>query len=441
MTRILAALLLCLALGPALAQSLVDRAKGLLREGKAKEAYALLEPAADQLNDAESAYLLGIAALDTGKAGLAVLAFERSLAYNPNFAPARAELVRALVATGETDLARVELQRLQNVDVPPEAREKLNAIAQKLAEAADVARRRTKGIAAYIEGEAGYDSNVNTGANTRSFAIPLFGGATATLDRVFQKHGSPFGGLGAGAVAFNEFQPGLRVFAGLDAKARYAFRELQDDNYHTLTWSGNAGMRMQRGGHTATAAITVLENRIGSVKFDKQWGVYGQWNTQLDPDNEVGVFGQWLDQEHPIQRTLDTQLTLLGGGWRRAVGGAGTPIMTLSAYWGDDKEQGNDPAVGRRILGARGAFERQLEIGAKLMLALALQNSRYGGENLFFFRRREDKRTDITAGLAFSPIKDVTVTPQYLYTRNRSNIPVVDFERHQIFVTVRRDFY
>jgi len=91
----------------AFAQSVVDRAKALLREGKAREAYELLEPAAGELNDAESSYLLGIAALDSGKSGLAVLAFERALGYDPTFAPARAELVRALIASGETDQARV----------------------------------------------------------------------------------------------------------------------------------------------------------------------------------------------------------------------------------------------------------------------------------------------------------------------------------------------
>lgn len=429
-------------LGVAMAQGVVDRAKALLRDGKAKEAFELLDPAADQLNDAESAYLHGIAALDSGKAGLAIMSFERALAYDPGFAPARAELVRALVATGETDQARIELARLVNVQVPPEVRQKLTALEQQLAAAADVARRRTRGVSFYVEGEAGYDTNVNTGADNRTIAIPLFGGATATLDPVFQKHGSPFGGVGAGLVAFNEVQPGLRIFAGLDAKARYAFRELNDDNYHTLSWSGNAGARWQGGSHTATVAASVLENRVGSAKFDQQFGVYGNWQTQLNPNNELGVFAQWLDQKHPIQRSLDTELTLVGVGWRHALEGAGSPVLTLAGYVGDDDEQGSDPAVGRRIYGARLSFERQIEaIRGRLVISLAHQRSEYGGENLFFFTTREDKRTDLSLGVVFSPAKDITVTPQYVYTENRSNIPVVDFRRHQLYVTLRREFH
>lgn len=435
-----AAVIACLA-GTAFAQSVTDRAKTLLREGKTAEAFELLDAAAATLNDAESAYLHGIAALDSGKAGLAVISFERALAYDPGFAPARAELVRALVATGETDQARIELARLANVELPPDVRLKLAALDKELASAVDAARRRTRGISSYVEFDAGYDSNVNTGANSASFAIPLFGGATATLNPIFQKHGSTFGAVGGGAMAYDEVQPGLRLFAGLDAKARYSFKKLEDENYRTVYWSGSAGARWQRDGNTVSGALTVLENRVGSALFDKQFGVYAQWQKQVDANNEVGVFGQWLDQKHPIQRSLDTELTLLGLSWRHALDGAGLPILTASGYFGDDREKGADKAVGRRIVGGRATYERQLDFGAKLVAAAAHQRSQYGAQNLFFDVAREDRRTDLSVGLVFSLAKDITVTPQYMYTQNRSNIPVVDFKRHQLFVNLRRDFH
>lgn len=152
------------------------------------------------------------------------------------------------------------------------------------------------------------------------------------------------------------------------------------------------------------------------------------------------MFGQWLDQKHPIQRSLDTEMTLLGLSWRHALGGDGLPIVTASGYFGDDREQGADKAVGRNIKGMRATYERQLEFGAKLVAMGAYQRSEYGGQNIFFNTIREDKRTDLSLALVFSPAKDVTLTPQYMYTRNRSNIPVVDFTRHQLFVNLRRDF-
>ncbi len=429
--------------GGALAQErdLTERARSLLREGKPQAAYDLLEPRADELNDAESAYLLGIAALDIGKAGLAVMAFERSLAYDPGYAIARAELARALIQVGETDQARLELARLQTAEVPPQVKPRLQALQKALAELVDVARRRTSGVSWYIEGETGYDSNINTGANSRTFPIPLFGGANVTLATIFQKHDSAFVGGGAGFVAYNEVRPGLRVFGGFDGRLRYDLREFNDGEYHTSLWSGNGGLRWQSGRHTVTGALTVLENRVVSQVFDQQWGAYGNWQYQVDPYNELGVFGQWLDMTHPVQRSLDTTFRLIGAGWRHGFEAKGAPVLTGALYYGDDDEKGSDPAVGRRILGGRLAYEQRLDIGARLVASYARQKSTYGGENIFFFRIREDTRHDFSLGLAFSPAKDVTLTPQYLLTRNKSNIPVVDFTRHQLLVTLRRDFY
>jgi tetratricopeptide (TPR) repeat protein len=427
--------------GQAFAQSVVDRAKALLREGKAREAYELLEPAAGELNDAESAYLLGIAALDSGRAGLAVIAFERSLGYDPTFAPARAELVRALIASGETDQARVELARLNPDQVPPQVREKLAALQRALAEAADVAQRRRSGLTAYIQGEAGYDSNINTGANSSTVSIPLFGGATATLGQVFTKKGSTFAGLGAGGMAFHEVRPGLRLFAGVDAKSRYNVEKVGDNHFEMNTASANAGARWQAGAHSASGAVTYLENNVGGQRLDEQLGVYGQYTYQVNPNDEAGFFAQWLDQKHPVSRALDTRLKLLGAGWRHGFEGPGTPVLSLAAYYGNDQAQGTDPSVGRRLVGGRIGYDRTLALGPRLLSGIARQWSWYGGENIFFLTTRNDIRTDAFVGLAFTPAKDWTVTPQYVLTRNESNIPVVDFTRHQFLVTVRKDFY
>ena len=311
----------------------------------------------------------------------------------------------------------------------------------QLAQAVDVARQRTRGLSGYVVAETGYDSNINTGANSQTFSVPLFAGASVTLDQIFQKHASAFAGVGGGVIAYNEVEPGLRLFAGADAKGRYNFADFNGEHFSTLSWSGNAGVRWQKGVHTGTAAVTALENSVGGFKFDRQWGVYLQYQRQLGPSDETGVFGQWLDQRHPILPSLDTRLTLAGVGWRHALGGEGSPVIELTAYYGDDRERSNDPAVGRQLLGSRVGFTRQLQIGAQLITSLTYQKSNYGGENIFFSRRREDERYDLFLGLAFSPAKDVTVTPQIVYTRNRSNIPVVDFTREQFLVTVRRDFY
>src|SRR5205085_2821032 len=122
--------------------------------------------------------------------------------------------------------------------------------------------------------------------------------------------------------------------------------KFNDDEYYTSLWSGNGGARWQQGSHTFSGAFTYLENRVISQIFDRQKGFYAQWQMQIDQYNEVGAFGQWLDQQHPINRALDTTLTLAGVGWRRGFDAPGSPVLSMAVYYGQDDERGPDPAVG-----------------------------------------------------------------------------------------------
>ncbi|NNM80359.1 MAG: hypothetical protein HKM01_07890, partial [Gallionella sp.] len=68
-------------------------AEALMRAGKPAEAYALLEPLEfERSGEVRFDYLLGIAALDSGKPDKATLAFERVLAVNPNYTAARLDM-------------------------------------------------------------------------------------------------------------------------------------------------------------------------------------------------------------------------------------------------------------------------------------------------------------------------------------------------------------
>jgi len=82
-------LLLFLGLPVAAQQSELEKAEALMKAGKAAEAYALLLPFEDKYaGDPRYDYLLGIAALDSGKPDKATLVFERVLAVSPDFAGA-----------------------------------------------------------------------------------------------------------------------------------------------------------------------------------------------------------------------------------------------------------------------------------------------------------------------------------------------------------------
>jgi hypothetical protein len=79
------------------ADPLIDQAQLLITERNSAAAYALLLPQeVNRAGDPMYDYLLGIAALDSGRAAAAVAPLERVLAAQPGFSGARMEYARAL---------------------------------------------------------------------------------------------------------------------------------------------------------------------------------------------------------------------------------------------------------------------------------------------------------------------------------------------------------
>src|SRR4051812_37164352 len=161
----LAAFSLALASTLALAQSDVglEHARSLLAAGNASQAYGELEPMqAKRAGDPEFDYLLGVAALDSGRIDEAIIAFERVLAVMPNHAGARMDLARAYYAAGAFDLAEAGFQRLQLLNPPPQAQA---AIARYLSAIRQRRNQAQAGWLGYTELGIGYDSNL-TGVPT-----------------------------------------------------------------------------------------------------------------------------------------------------------------------------------------------------------------------------------------------------------------------------------
>ena len=101
----------------------LGKADALLKAGKAKEGYTLLAPHEYEMaGNVDYDYLLGIAALDSGKPDKASLALERVLAVNPNYIGARLDLARAYFALADYERAKTEFEAVQAQNPPPAAK-------------------------------------------------------------------------------------------------------------------------------------------------------------------------------------------------------------------------------------------------------------------------------------------------------------------------------
>jgi tetratricopeptide (TPR) repeat protein len=437
--KLIAAAIVSLAAGVLHAAPL-DDAKQLLRQGKAEQAMALLDAhLAEMAANVEYNYMLGIAALDAGKPGMAALAFERALAIEPNHPQARAELARALIALTEFDAARAELLQVKQAPLPPEVATRVDDLLAQLDRAIEGAAEDTGAIkfSGFIEGEFGFDSNINTAANSNSIFIPVLN-LPGTLSGFATAQGSVFEGLNAGAAFQKRLAENVDVYGNAGVRFRYHSNK---PDFAVGSLSGGAGVRYTDGRDQYSMGVTQFDDYIDKYRNDNQTGIYAQWQRELSREDLAGVFVQHLHLNHPIARFLDTDLTLVGSSWTHAYHAKGDPLMRVIAFAGDDRQRNNDPTVGRQLYGVKVSGEYMLQENMRLFGSVATQYSRYGGESIWFLQKRLDWRHDMEVGVAYKPAKEWTITGQVTYLHNDSNTALNEFDRKQAFITVRRDFF
>lgn len=420
--------------------AVVDKAKSLLSSGKAEQSYALLAPKQDAfIDNPEFNYLLGISALDSGKLGVAVFAFERVLAIDPNHALARAEMGRALMLMGELSGARKELEDVRRMNPPSEAAQVIDATLAEIGRREQAMRTdRTKAVfAGYLEAELGYDTNINTAPNTDTIFIPLLS-LPGTLTGFARSQDSPFLGANGGVSAYKPINDDAGIFGSADFKSRYNTNE---QSFVPVSLYGAAGVKVNRNKDQFSFGITQFTYYINQYRNNDNTGAFAQWQREFSGQDVGGIFATYSRNDTPLVPVLGTDLYMLGGFWTHAFMHQGDPVLNVVAYTGDDREQGNDPTVGRTLYGAKAALEYNLSDRSKLFGGLGIQYSRYGGTDIFFMTKREDTRYDLNFGWAYKLSRVWAVTPQIIYTNNDSTVSVNAWDRTQALVTVRRDFF
>ena len=212
MQRIYLFLLFFLSSAWACAQSAPDlaQARSLLRSGQPAAALKLLEPHEDaHAGNLEFDYLLGMAALDAGRADKATIALERALIVNPNHAGARLDLARAYFALGDHGRARNEFNIALAQDPPPNARATINAYLARMNGSAGGDTRAS----AYLDVTAGRDTDVNNATSQGQVYVPVFG-LSLLLALTSQRTADNFASLGGGGEVSYALSTNMPLFAG-----------------------------------------------------------------------------------------------------------------------------------------------------------------------------------------------------------------------------------
>jgi len=417
-------------------QAEVAQAQQLLSQGKPAEAYAYLLPFEDKYAGVvEFDYVLGISALDSGKADRATLAFERVLAVNPNYAGARLDMARAYFQLGDADRAKTEFLVVRELNPPAAAQA---VITQYLDAIEKIERAKKRTLRAYVELQIGHDTNVNNSGSQSTIAVPALGGLVFTLNPTNLKRRDSFKALGAGVEGAYQFRPDVGVFAGADFRQRANFTQDTFDN-------GSIDMRggVALGEPTNQVRITGQSGRytLDNELSRRAEGVSGEWKYAIDPASQVNAFSQFSRNRftNDANRVNNFNSSTSGVGYTRVVAD-GKAVLLANYLFGKERDPDGRADGAKRMEGFRLGGQLSLREDLDLFAVATNQRSHYEKMNGAFLAFRRDDQRDFSMGLNWRFEKDWTLKPAWTYSKNISSIPIYAYERNEVSVTARRDF-
>lgn len=412
------------------------RAKRLIEQHKAEQAWKLLAPHEFELAGNERYdYLLGLAALDSGRPARATLAFERVLAVDPNHAGARLDMARAYYALGDYQRARAEIEIVRRLNPPLAARLTIERYLAAIDEHLHGPRLKVTG---HLEGGVGYDSNVNAAPALTSVFVPLVG-VNFTLAPTSVKQGSSFAALGGGLQLS---YPLGHQFSLLATGALYQRANARHSDFAFRTVDLGFGVQHLSDRDRLRASLGGNDYALGGSEYRRIHSANLEWRHQLDAHTQLGLFAQDARIRY-LQQALssnDSDMLLYGVGALHELDAASHLIAFGSVYRGDDRATDGRLDGDRRLYGLRVGAQRALRADTDVYASLTWQRSKYESRNLIFDALRRDSEYDLRLGAAWRIGPAWSLRPELAYTRNDSNVAIDKYDRYVMSLTLRRDW-
>lgn len=434
---LLPALLLALCL-PAAAEvptATLEKADALIKGGNPDEAYRLLDPLeVEGAGDLAFDYLLGTAALESGRPGRATFIYERILAINPAYVGVRADMGRAYFAQGDYPRAKIEFETvIATPNIPADLKatvEKYNKLAEGRAQG------KKSSFVGYVDGGYGYDSNPNSATSTTNVYIPGIP-TTITLAPPDRKASDHYLALAFGGEYNYSFDDQWGVFAGGDARGR-SYR-----NFATVDSRGadlRTGVTYSGGRWLLKAGVTGGTFTQNDLHVRTTSGVMADWRYAVTDKTQLTVNGSvvrsYYAQEN--QKTANNETGSVSGGVFTSLGASSALSLTLT--------YGRDDATGDRADGDRSFWGPRLFVVSSFgdslgaFFSTGASFSRYDLENALFLATRREKLYDATLGFNYALTKGLVLRPQLTYLKNDSNVELYSYDKTDLSLNLRYDF-
>ncbi len=406
----------------------------LMQDGNYAAAYELAEArVAEGSGEPDFDFLLGLAALESGHAGQAVFALERVLIAEPQNHRARLELGRAYFLQNDYPSARAEFSTVLAANPPENVRARITQFLDEIARREATQQTRTR---AYAEVKTGADSNINSATSNTTVEVPGLG--PVTLNETSRAQADNFLSYGFGVSVDHALSKTRGLFAAFRAEQRNNF---SSDASDTRVLDFRGGAAFAHGQDKFRIPVQLQQFDVNDQAFRRLVSVNPEWTRSFGSADLGTLFLQLGRLSFPGQDTRNARLALLGGAWTHRVSKPNL-TLTLGGYYGDERaERSAGNFNGRDYYGARFGAQWAMTPTHNLYASLALQKVKHDAPHPSFGQVRKDHLRQLTAGWRWQPARAWGLNTEVTYLDNRSNISLFAFDRTQLQLSARYDFY
>jgi len=414
---------------------ILAQGEALVRAGRYADAYQLLEPHEDRLaGDLKFDYLLARSALETGRPSKASFIYERILAQEPNYVGVRLEMGRAYLALGDYARAKLEFETVMRFEnLPPGLREQAQIYGKAAAEY--IAGKKTVGYG-YAEYGFGYDSNAPSA--TKTSEISVVNGNTLILPPSALKRSDHYHALSLGGELVHALTERFSAFGGGDLRGRW-YNNVDVADFSTL--DARAGVGYSEGATNVRIGVNGGRYWLDHEKTRDSFGLNADYRYLLTKQDQLSVNAgatrfRFIPESFKVSNFDLYQVAI---GWLRgAADGHGALGLTVLA--GREKAMNGRADGDKPFLGAR--LTAQTALGERVVAFFfgGVQRGKHSDVNALFDTKRVDSLYDLTAGVTWSFAKSWSLRPQVVYYKNKSNLPLFEYDRTDASINLRLDF-
>lgn len=417
------------------ADDLLAQARALLQQGDARRAFDMLDAQeAQRAGDPAFDAAMGSAAHAAGQYSRAVMAWERVVAAQPDNVQAQWELGRALHAVGDKKGAQAVSERVRAAGIPVDAALSIDQFLVSYDRMGHEGRSTWKG---HVELTVGRDSNANAGPGIDAPALSPPGTPAWSLAPGAEAQRASYAAVLGNIRGRHVLDSRWSLIGAATAEARGYSDAGKPYDSTQLDVSAGVSYRVERNEWMLSAQGATY--RLDGDTLRNISGVLGEWIYRLDGFRQWDTFLQVQDLRYPTQSLRNARRTVGGTSYVHILRNGS--LYYAGAYAGQEDPRASDVAnLGHHLVGLRAGVQWAISADWAAFAHLNHERRRYDAADPFFGVARRDRQSYAAVGLSWLPAPGWRITPQWAVTRNASTLPITDYDRRVLSVTVRREF-